>query len=167
MDRATSHWLAKAAEALAPAVDPACTAADALTLIAYGEIAKRAAIDLGNEIEHPFKRYWLHRVGGAAAGAAAGAGVSALAGSRGLALVPGALAGAFVGEKGGEIKSLANHARAVDELELSGHHVPDAVRHPHLYGTVAHHAAVRGMKDRVAAAQAMMLSAMPIEPPAP
>lgn len=159
MSLADDNWLVKAAEAFAlaarvvPASERVATYSIAATLY-RGE--KLATIAFDDEIEHPFRKYWASRVGGAAAGAVAGAGVAAIAGRSGLGLIPGALAGAFVGEKGGEIKSVVDHGRAVDRLEAEGMPIPDPVRYHHLYGPAAHHAAVRGMKSQIAASRAML-----------
>ena len=98
-----------------------------------------------SEIEHPYRSYWAHRLGGAVGGGLVGA----LAGSGGAGngRLVGALAGAFVGEKGGEIRSLMNHQRAVLDFEEMGQQLPDAVKHPHIYGPEAHHVALKKMNQ--------------------
>jgi len=108
-------------------------------------VYKQAANEMPEDIEHPFRHYWSHRIGGAALGGLAGSLAGSAKGPVGQ--VVGGLAGAFVGERAGEAKALMDHYKTVATLERSGMQVPDSVRHPHYHGVPSHQAGVQAMKQ--------------------
>lgn len=114
----------------------------------HEQVFKRASQDLPFEVEHPFAHYWLNRVGGTALGGASAGYATHLATGRKnpLMAATAGLAGAFVGQTAGEVKSLAEHATAIRHLDAMRLPLPDAVRHPHLYGPAAHAFALRMLK---------------------
>lgn len=118
--------------------------ASTYTDLVYAALAKQAAGALPEDIEHPFRHYWTKRLGGAALGGAVGA----LAGGHGSRAIIGGLAGAFAGEKLGEIGALHDHYKTVNRFDEMGVSLPDAVRHPHLHGMGAHQAAVHAMNQQ-------------------